>query len=204
MKTISLLVGLVLLSSLNAYYIRMIYQSYTPVAGTVTDYHSISLEYGDASIDTNDPTDKFFVKAQDTTAIGSQTKFPADKTNILYTKEAYMPGLPIEKFTYKRTYPDNSTIQKYYVMYDIAYVCENLVPKYTMKIKYFYCFASARAFFENTDEPNGGSGTGLKLIHNGVDLEATLSKITVKVASVDTEFNLKGALNGAATACTTS
>lgn len=180
------------------FHFRYEYLSYVPKTGSTEDYHNISIEYAtNAFTDiSNSPT--FYI-------IGNQLSVPADailshkdKTNILYTKQAYLPGLPTENYKYVRYYPQGGSILKYYVMYDIAYTCSSNVVKYTMKIKYFYCFTTARAFFENTSATMG-SGTGNKLIHNGVELEATLQ--TIVTTNPGSPNPLKNAIRGQVNSC---
>jgi hypothetical protein len=187
-------------SQINTQYtfgFRYYYLTYEPKTATPTeDYHTISIEYATNAFSEVSNSPNFYI-------IGNQASTPEnailshkDKTNILYTKQAYLPGLPTENYKYVRYYPQGGSILKYYVMYDIQYSCSASVVKYTMKIKYFYCFTTARAFFENTSTTIG-SGTGLKLIHNGVELEATLQTITAG-ASIPA---LKNAIMGQVNTC---
>ena len=84
-------------------------------------------------------------------------------------------------------------------MYDIVPSCPGTKPLLSIKIKYFYCFADARTFFENTNAKLG-SGSGNKLIHNTINFEAT--QILVKFNAADAEKNLRDAVLGTSTSCT--
>lgn len=169
-------------------YITVAYYSYQPktLSGqtiTAEDYHTIQITFNNSALQAAQGSPLFTIKYADN-AEGSAVRDPGDQTNINYTKEYFLPGFVSTNFAHSRIKPDNSVVKKYYVIYNIVGSCISASQNIAARIKYFYCFADARAFFENQDTSKG-SGTGLKLIHNTINFEATQSTITFSTGSVN-------------------
>lgn len=203
-----LVLSIIMLNTFNSYYIKMIYTSYSPKTYdgssnlTAEDYHNLEFQYsgtdGTLTKSSADPTYSIVIQDTDTSvSVGMQSHPPY--ANILYTKLAYLPGIPQTHFSYIRTYPDNSTIQKYWVMYNFTLTCNSTIPTMTFRIKYFYCFQDARTFFNNADANLGSGSNTNKLIHNGQAIEATL--VTNKFGDSGTVLDLKSLVEGAVTSC---
>ena len=194
-------------------YIVLSYISYTAKVmsgNTLTDedFHTIQIQY----VSTN-PTNQAEFNALEGTPtplyfkgyIFADTSSPYskppinDQTTINYVYENYLPGAQQTNLIYARTKPDNSVVKKYYVMYDMVTTCPGQKPLLSIKIKYFYCFADARTFFESTDAKLG-SGSGNKLIHNTINFEAT--QTLIKFNAADSDVNLRDAVLGSQTSCT--
>ena len=193
------------------FFMKMYYQGYTPKVGlTQTDYHSMYIQYSLANDFDNTyatPTVETFNWLFDSSGAQSPNpKASKDQTQIEYTGQYYLPtisyvsngsgGNKVELIYSRNPHGGGSPIIKSYVMYNIVATCAGnnattpalKVTRLAMRIKYFYCLTEAENFLSNSD-PNLGSGTGVKILHDGTTF-ASEGTISITNAGV-TNTNLK-------------